>query len=155
MSMSHFISSRVRTRATAAVAVAAGLLAITGAAARADTPAAQAIAAPTAAVTANPVIQWNQALLGILNTPGAQPPTIHATRSLALLHAAIYDAVDSIDHTFAPYAISIKAPRRADATAAAAAAGYTVLAALYPSQQETLNSDFASMLAQVPNGYHK
>ena len=54
-----------------------------------------------------------------------------------------------------PYAVSIRAPRRADPTAAAAAAGYTVLASLYPSQQETLGSEFASMLAQVPNGYHK
>ena len=109
---------------------------------------------PTAA-TADPVIQWNQTLIGILNTPGAQPATIHATRSLAILHAAIYDAVDSIQRTSAPYLISIKSPRRANPTAAAAAAGYTVLTSLYPGQQETLGAQFDSLLAQVPNGYHK
>jgi len=27
-----------------------------------------------------------------VQTPGAQPPTIHATRSFAILHAAIYDS---------------------------------------------------------------
>jgi hypothetical protein len=125
-----------------AVILAAAVLTGTGAAARTDTP-------------GDPVIQWNQTLIGLLNTPGAQPATIHATRSLAILHAAIYDAVDSIQHTYAPYLVSIRAPRRADATAAAAAAGYTVLSNLYPSQQETLGSQFASMLVAVPNGYHK
>jgi hypothetical protein len=101
------------------------------------------------------VVGWNRTLIGILNTPGAQPATIHATRNLAILHAAIYDAVDSIERTSAPYLISIKSPRRADPTAAAAAAGYTVLASLYPTQQETLGTEFDSLLGQVPNGYHK
>jgi membrane-associated phospholipid phosphatase len=129
-------------------------LAVTGVVARADAPAnASAMTATSAA--ADPVIAWNQTLIGILNTPGAQPATIHATRNLAILHAAIYDAVDSIERTSAPYAISIRSPRRADPTAAAAAAGYTVLSSLYPSQQEVLGGQFDSLLAQVPNGYHK
>src|SRR5262249_4818748 len=112
-------------------------------------------AATPRAPTVDPVIDWNRILIGILGTPGAQPATIHATRSLAILHAAIYDAVDSIERTSAPYLISIKAPRRADPTAAAAAAGYTVLSSLYPNQQETLGTELDSQLAQVPNGYHK
>ena len=131
------------------------MLAITGSAARAATPVAPAVAAPTDAATVDPVIQWNRILLGILSTPGAQPATIHPTRSLAILHAAIYDAVDSIQRTSRPYLVSIKSPRRADPDAAAAAAGYTVLSSLYPSQQETIAAQFASSLAQVPNGYHK
>ena len=74
-------------------------LALTGAVARADAPAAASAVTPAAAAAADPVIAWNQTLLGILNTPGAQPATVHATRSLAILHAAIYDAVDSIERT--------------------------------------------------------
>ena len=131
------------------VAVAATLaLAVTGAVARADAPA-------TAPAAVDPVLQWNRVLIGILSTPGAQPPTIHATRSLAILHAAIYDAVDSIERTSTPYLVSIRSPRRADPEAAAAAAGYTVLAGLYPNQQESLAAQFASSLAPIPNGYHK
>jgi predicted short-subunit dehydrogenase-like oxidoreductase (DUF2520 family) len=42
------------------------------------------------------VIAWNKELLKIVLTPGAQPATIHPTRSYAILHAAIYDAVVSI-----------------------------------------------------------
>ena len=46
---------------------------------------------------ANPVVEWNRALLAIVRTPGAQPATIHATRSFAMMHAAIYDAVNAIN----------------------------------------------------------
>ena len=40
-----------------------------------------------------PVIQWNKNLLAIVRTAGAQPATVHPTRSFAIMHAAIYDAV--------------------------------------------------------------
>ena len=49
------------------------------------------------AQTPGPVVQWNRTLLSLLRTPGAQPGTVHPTRSLAVLHSAIYDAVNSID----------------------------------------------------------
>jgi hypothetical protein len=135
--------------------LAAVTAAVTGVVARADSPATATVAVPTATTAVDPVIQWNRVLLGILATPGAQPATVHATRSLAILHTAIYDAVNSIEHKSKPYLVSIKSPRRADPTAAAAAAGYTVLSNLYPNQQETLAAQFTSSLAQVPNGYHK
>ena len=44
----------------------------------------------------NPVLQWNRILLEIVRTPGAQPATIHPTRSFAIMHAAIYDAVNAM-----------------------------------------------------------
>src|SRR5579859_6391443 len=59
---------------------------------------------PTSAV--NPVLQWNKILLAIVRTPGAQPATNHATRSFAIMHAAIYDAVNAIDRTHSSYLIS-------------------------------------------------
>ena len=48
------------------------------------------------ATSPDQVIQWNRILLGILRTPGAQPATVHPTRSMAILHAAVYDAVNAI-----------------------------------------------------------
>jgi hypothetical protein len=155
MSITSSKHMRQRSRAFSSAIVAAVALAVTAAVAQADPAAPSTPAAPSAATAVDPVIQWNRVLLGILQTPGAQPPTIHATRSLAILHAAIYDAVDSIERTSAPYLVSISSPRRASPEAAAAAAGYTVLANLYPGQQETLAAQFASSLATVPNGYHK
>jgi hypothetical protein len=56
----------------------------------------------------NPVIEWNRALLAIVRTPGAQPASLHSTRSSAVLHAAIYDALNSIDGHHAPYLVNIE-----------------------------------------------
>jgi hypothetical protein len=57
--------------------------------------------------TINPVVEWNRTLLSIVRTPGAQPATIHPTRSFAMLHAAVYDAVNVIDGTHAAYLVSL------------------------------------------------
>jgi len=46
--------------------------------------------------SANPVVHWNRSLVSILRTHGAQPGTIHPTRSFAIMHAVIYDAVNAM-----------------------------------------------------------
>jgi hypothetical protein len=113
-------------------------------------------AAPAQAVSkvasGQPVIDWNQIMLSIVNTPGAQPANIQPTRNFAIVHAAIYDAVNAIDRTHEPYLIDIRAPRSASETAAADAAAYTALVGLYPAQQGMLDADYASELAKVVDG---
>jgi membrane-associated phospholipid phosphatase len=99
-----------------------------------------------------PVIDWNEILLSIVNTPGAQPANIQPTRNFAIVHAAIYDAVTAIDRTHEPYVIDIRAPHSASATAAADAAAHTALVGLYPTQQGVLDADYASELAKVADG---
>ena len=79
-----------------------------------------ALAASTPATSPDQVIQWNRILLGILRTPGAQPATLHPTRSMAIMHAAVYDAVNAIVRTHSDYLIHLKAPRHASVAAAAA-----------------------------------
>jgi len=104
------------------------------------------------AASGQSVIDWNQLLLSIVNTPGAQPASIQPTRNFAIVHAAIYDAVNAVDRTHEPYLISIRAPRGASETAAADAAARTALLGLYPSQQATIDATYATELAQVPDG---
>jgi membrane-associated phospholipid phosphatase len=99
-----------------------------------------------------PVIDWNQLLLTIVNTPGAQPANIQPTRNFAIVHAAIYDAVTAIDRTHQPYLIAVRVPRDASETAAADAAARTALDGLYPSQQTTIDATYATELANVPDG---
>jgi len=101
------------------------------------------------------VIDWNQVLLSIVNTPGAQPANIQPTRNFAIVHAAIYDAVDAIDRTHEPFRISVRAPRDASETAAADAAAHATLVALYPAQQAALDTDYATELAKVTAGTAK
>ncbi|MDQ3650636.1 MAG: hypothetical protein M3458_10285, partial [Acidobacteriota bacterium] len=49
------------------------------------------------------VIRWNQVLQQAVRVPGAQPPTIRVERSYAMMHAAMFDAVNSIERAFKPY----------------------------------------------------
>ena len=107
----------------ALAALAAGLLAAAPAAAQ------QPPTTPDAAVS------WNRTLLGILRTPGAQPPTVHPTRSFALLHEAILDAV--------------AAPPGASRAAAATVAAHDVLTSLYPAMRATLDDQEQRELAAV------
>ena len=104
----------------------------------------------------NPVLQWNRALLVIVRTPGAQPTTIHPTRSFAIMHAAIYDAVNAIDRTHKSYFVNLSGvPQSASQDAAAAAAAHEVLVGLYPQFQAMLDAQLQRSLAQIPDGAHK
>ena len=104
----------------------------------------------------NPVVQWNRTLLQIVRTAGAQPATVHATRSFAMLHAAIYDAVNAIDRTHQPYLIRLSGvARTASQDAAAAAAAHEVLVTLYPLFSAKLDDQLQQSLAQVPDGAMK
>jgi PAP2 superfamily len=101
----------------------------------------------------NPVLQWNRTLLVIVRTPGAQPATIHPTRSFAIMHAAIYDAVNAIDKTHESYLVNLKGvPQSASQDAAAAAAAHEVLVALYAKFQAMLDAQLQQSLAQIPDG---
>ncbi len=101
------------------------------------------------------VIAWNKELLHIVLTPGAQPATVHPTRSYAILHAAIYDAVVSITRDAPPFLFSVNAPSTARADAAAAQAGHDTLVALYPKWKAALDQQLASELATIPDGAGK
>jgi membrane-associated phospholipid phosphatase len=108
------------------------------------------------APSVNPVIEWNRTLLVILRTAGAQPPTIHSTRSFAILHASIFDAVNNIDGTFSPYLVRLSnVSRLASQPAAADQAAHDVLVALYPAFQTTLDAELQQDLAQIPVGQDK
>jgi hypothetical protein len=99
------------------------------------------------------VIQWNRTLLQILQTPGAQPATIHPTRTMAIVHLAIYDAVNAIVREHARYLV-LHAPRSASPEAAAAAAAHTTLLSLFPNQQSVIEAKFQDSLSQIGTGAH-
>jgi hypothetical protein len=94
-------------------------------------------AAASAQQAPNAVIEWNRTLLGLVRTPGLQPATVHPTRSMALLHVAILDAVRRAGG------------HRASREAAADAAAHRVLATLFPGQQQALDAQYAQLLAGI------
>ena len=104
----------------------------------------------------NPVIQWNKRLLIIVRTPGAQSATVHSTHSFAIMHAAIYDAVNAIDARHKPYLVTMtEVPPSASQDAAAAAAAHEVLLRLYPAFKASLDVELQQSLAQIADGKEK
>jgi hypothetical protein len=107
---------------------------------------------PAAVATEVPdqVIAWNvnatQAL--IVNANLGTGALVH----LAIVHGAIYDAVNSIDGRFEPYLGSLAAERWYSKNAAAASAAYHVLSGLVPTQQATLDGWYATSLSAIPDG---
>jgi hypothetical protein len=102
--------------------------------------------------TPDQVILWNQELQKLLLAPGAQPTSIHPTRTLAITQIAVYDAVNGIVAGGEPLVVDLRGARSASADAAAAAAARTALDALLPTQQPTIDAFFRSSLAQLGSG---
>ena len=124
------------------------------------------VVAPTTAQTApvaqsaqpvkltDAVLDWNAiAQTATVQTAAAPPP--QQFRTLAITHAAIFDAVNAIYRRYKPYAIDINAPVGASVEAATAAAAHGVLVRLYPAQQSTLEAALTASLAKVPEGQAK
>lgn len=106
--------------------------------------------------SSNVVVQWNRTLLVIVRTPGAQPATVHPTRSFVIMHAAIYDSVNAIDRSHKPYLVRLTdVSRFASQDSAAASAAHEVLAALYPKFQAMLDEQLQQSLASIPDGADK
>ena len=104
----------------------------------------------------NQVLRWNRTLLVIVRTPGAQPATVHSTRSFAIMHAAMYDAVNAIDGTHTPYVVDFTdVSRSASQDAAAAVAAHEVLVTFYPPFQGQLDAQLLRVLAGIPEGADK
>jgi hypothetical protein len=80
------------------------------------------------------ILQWNRVLEDTVRTPGQQQATIVAARSYAMMHGAMFDAVNSITRSYNKYLISVRDTKNASVEAAAAQAAYDVLVALYPTR---------------------
>jgi membrane-associated phospholipid phosphatase len=106
--------------------------------------------APTLPSRDDAVLTWNETALQAVKEAGTPAPMV--ARNLAILHAAIYDAVNSIDHTHTVYLVDAVAPAGASMEAAATGAAYRVLSRLYPKQTKRFDAALADALAGAPEG---
>src|SRR6185295_8020064 len=89
---------------------------------------------------ADMITAWNEVMnQAIRLTPALANPG-YASRSMAMVNAAMFDAVNSVDHAYAPYHVSINAPAGTSREAAAAQAAYGVLLNVYPNTKPILDS---------------
>ncbi|MBL8797707.1 MAG: phosphatase PAP2 family protein, partial [Planctomycetia bacterium] len=79
------------------------------------------------------------------------PPPL-AARHLAIVHAAMFDAVNSIHRTHQPYYVKLEARADALPDVAIAVAAHRSLYSLYPNQVERLDAALDRSLRPVPDG---
>ncbi len=99
------------------------------------------------------VLRWNQVMIATLGTAGQSG--VIATRSGAIVQAAVYEAVNAIDQTHTPYLVNIPAPTWASQEAAAAQAAHDTLVGLFPAQATVLGLQLRASLQGIQNGAPK
>jgi hypothetical protein len=102
---------------------------------------------------ADVVTDWNQKALVLMSREGLAGG--YQTRALAMLHVAMFDAVNSIENHYMPYKAKFAVDPATSKEAAAASAAYTVLVRLFPKQQEVLRKDYDIALSAVPDDQAK
>ena len=111
------------------------------------------VLAVASTATADVVTEWNTAALDAIRTGRTAPPV--ASRALAILHAAVYDAVNGILRTHEPYFVQSDVPASASLDAAASAAANRVLTTLLPAGGGSYAQLHAAALARIPDGPQK
>jgi hypothetical protein len=102
---------------------------------------------------ADVITDWNNAALDAIRAGSMAPPI--ASRSLAILHVSIYDAVNGIARTHEPYLVQSAVSASASPEAAASAAAHAALVSLFPANASTFDALHAAILATIPDGPHK
>jgi hypothetical protein len=105
------------------------------------------------------ILHWNEILLQSLSSQPLLQPLV--TRNMALVHVAMFNAVNAIDRSYTPYdppgpesLADIPASRGASLEAAAAQAAHDTLFALYPdpARRAVFDQALADDLAGIPPG---
>jgi hypothetical protein len=113
---------------------------------------ALAVASPARADT---VTEWNLNASSAIFVTAGQPPQLSVPH-LAMVHGAVYDAVNAIDGGHEGYLISSRLATPSDSKeAAAATAAYRMLLSIVPGQQTVLDAQYAASLAGIPDGSAK
>jgi len=99
----------------------------------------------------NAVTHWN-AVADEAFTPTQGTNPLAQSRTLAIMHAAIHDALNAIDRRFEPYTPGLAAAPGASADAAVATAARDVLLALVPDQAALVETAYERALGSILDG---
>jgi hypothetical protein len=106
---------------------------------------------PITAATGNVITDWDEKAVSVVQT-GTVPPPPAAFRTMAILHVAMFDAVNSIEPRYKPYKTRLSAAPDTSKEAAAASAAAAVLVKLVPDAAADVQSTLTSYLATLPDG---
>ncbi|HZZ21401.1 MAG TPA: vanadium-dependent haloperoxidase [Roseiarcus sp.] len=112
------------------------------------------LTAPMTAPLANVITDWDDKAVSAIQT-GTVPPPPTSFRTMAILHLAMFDSVNSIERRYKPYKVQLSAAPDTSKEAAAAAAAAAVLLKLAPDAAADVQSALTSYLAALPEGEAK
>ena len=113
-----------------------------------------ALTALLSSVTAADVVtDWNQKANASILEAKIYPYA--GTRVLAIMHVAMFDAINSIEGRYMPYKFKVPAPAGSTPEAAGVAAAHAALVKLFPEQKADLDAAYAASLAQIPDSAGK
>jgi hypothetical protein len=99
---------------------------------------------------ADVISDWSDRAMTLTAQKPLLPPP--AERVMALVHIAMFDAMNSIEGKYRAALVTMPNAGQADPAAAAATAAGTVLTALFPDQADATKSALTASLAAVPDG---
>src|SRR2546423_8990441 len=100
---------------------------------------------------ANPVVVWDLYAQNAIWEVAQQAPQVTG-RSFAIVHGAIYDAVNAIAGTpDQPYLVAPRARGSESVGAAVATAAYQTLVFMFPEQRSRLTAQYDQYLAGIPD----
>jgi hypothetical protein len=110
-----------------------------------------------AAACANVIIDWDEkAVTAVASLAGLGGTTPYrAQRLMAMVHTAMFDAVNSIERGYRPFLLQLPANPGTSKEAAAAAAAAAILATLDAKAADEMKAALASYLASIPDGQAK
>ncbi|HKA88809.1 MAG TPA: vanadium-dependent haloperoxidase [Haliangiales bacterium] len=99
-----------------------------------------------APAAANVITDWDEKAVALV------PPSPAGERIMALVHVAMFDAVNSIGHRYRPYLVQLGATADASKESAAASAAAAILAAQPGQDAGAIRAALASYLASIADG---
>ena len=118
---------------------------------------AAALTAAASPAFANVITDWDEKAVDVVapmsSLDGTSPYT--AVRMMGMVHAAMFDAVNSIERRYRPYLVQLPADAATSKEAAAAAAAAAVLGTIDGTTAGEMKTALATYLAPLPDGAAK
>jgi hypothetical protein len=111
------------------------------------------IAFATGSAQADIVTDWNQTAIEVMKV--AKLSANPWSRTLAMMHVAMSDAINSVQGRYSRYVATVAALPGASADAAAAAAAQQILLQLFPNQKAIITEAYAASLKPILEGLAK
>jgi hypothetical protein len=118
---------------------------------------AAALTAAASPTLANVITDWDEKAVAVvtpMSSLGGTSPYM-AVRMMGMVHAAMFDAVNSIERRYRPYLVQLPAESSTSKEAAAAVAAATILATIDPKTAGDMKAALATYLAPLPEGAAK